>query len=118
MLERRSDGVWRADQIEVDASAAVEWRASQRRAQEGELSLLRAVLSDAIACYERGDTDAADWFYGEPVEPVCRFTFAALCEFLELDPRGIRALLPEARQRRKRTAPRPRRARIVSTARR
>jgi hypothetical protein len=116
MLERRSDGVWRVDQIEVDVGAASEWRTSQRRAQDGELSLLRAVLADAVACHERGDPDARLWFFGTPAEPVQQFTFEAVCEFLELDARRIRDLLPGgARQGRNR---RPRRSRIVATARR
>lgn len=118
MLERRSDGIWRADQIEVDEDAVAQWRTSQRRAQDGELCLLRAVLADAVGCFERGCPDAAAWFFGEPEAPVVRFSFLSVCEFLELDAREVRALLPEARPRRKRDAPRPRRSRIVSTARR
>jgi len=119
MLERRSDGVWRViDQAEIDLGAAAEWRTSQRRAQEGELSLLRAILADAVGCFERGHDDARDWFMGEPVEPVVRFSFESLCEHLELDPREIRSLLPTARRRRKRDAPRLKRARIAVPIRR
>lgn len=112
MLERRSDGIWRTDQTEVDVGAISEWRTSQRREQEGELSLLRAVLADAVACFERGCPEAAAWFLGEPEEPVVRFSFEEVCGHLEIDPKEVRELLPLARSRR-RSAPRPKRARIV-----
>ena len=113
MIDRRHDGIWRSDRNEVDVGAVAEWRTSQRREQDGELSLLRAVMADAIARAKRGDIEARDWICGEPDEPVVRFTFWWICEHLELDPDQLRRLLPTAKSRRRREAPRPSRTRIV-----
>lgn len=77
-------------------------------AMRGEIALMRAVLEDAISCFQQFATskedarrlgqEAEEWIFTD--DPHWLFSFLNICAVLELDPEYLRAGLLRWRQQR------------------